>query len=132
MKEFSHPGSEDKMAVDLNRAIENTITVARNEWKYVADVVSDLDASLPHVPCLPGELNQVFLNLIVNAAHAIGENLPQQAGGKGVITVRFITATASAPASANNQILHTWIAGRAGQNRHDKKMIEEVVPQRVG
>ena len=79
MKEFSHPGSEDKMAVDLNRAIENTITVARNEWKYVADVVSDLDASLPHVPCLPGELNQVFLNLIVNAAHAIGENLPQQA-----------------------------------------------------
>ena len=88
MKEFSHPGSEEKSAVDLNRAIENTITVARNEWKYVANVVSDLDASLPHVPCLPGELNQVFLNLIVNAAHAINDNLAGQPGGKGVITIR--------------------------------------------
>jgi two-component system, NtrC family, sensor kinase len=88
MKEFSHPGSEEKTAVDLNRAIENTITVARNEWKYVAEVVSDLDASLPQVPCLPGELNQVFLNLIVNAAHAITDNLAGQPGGKGVITVR--------------------------------------------
>ncbi len=88
MKEFSHPGSEEKTAVDLNRAIENTITVARNEWKYVADVVSDLDASLPQVPCLPGELNQVFLNLIVNAAHAIHDNLSRQPSGKGVITIR--------------------------------------------
>ncbi|MBW2408773.1 MAG: PAS domain S-box protein, partial [Deltaproteobacteria bacterium] len=71
MKEFSHPGQEEKTAIDINKAIESTITVARNEWKYVAEMVTDFDASLPAVPCLPGEFNQVILNLIINAAHAI-------------------------------------------------------------
>jgi signal transduction histidine kinase len=88
MKEFSHPGSEEKAAADLNRLIENTITVARNEWKYVADLVTDFDPSLPPVPCLIGEFNQVVLNLLVNAAHAVAD----RAGGgpaphKGTITV---------------------------------------------
>src|SRR5581483_11469472 len=57
MKEFSHPGTGQKSAVNLNHAIESTITVARNEWKYVADVVMEFDPSLPPVPCLAGELN---------------------------------------------------------------------------
>jgi PAS domain S-box-containing protein len=86
MKEFSHPDSGEKCPVDLNRAIETTITVARNEWKYVADVVTELDPELPPVPCHGGEFNQVILNLIVNAAHAIRENLPE--GSKGQITIR--------------------------------------------
>jgi PAS domain S-box-containing protein len=73
MKEFSHPGTPGKTAVDINRAIESTITVARNEWKYVAEVVADLDPTLPPVPCLPSEFNQVVLNLLVNAAHAVGD-----------------------------------------------------------
>jgi signal transduction histidine kinase len=71
MREFSHPGSADKAAVDVNRAIESTITVARNEWKYVAEVSTDLDPELPRVPCYGGPLNQAILNMIVNAAHAI-------------------------------------------------------------
>ena len=73
MKEFSHPGGEEKTAIDINRAIESTVTVSRNEWKYVAELQLDLDPGLPQVPCLPGEFNQVILNMIVNAAHAIGE-----------------------------------------------------------
>src|SRR6185369_6060379 len=73
MKEFSHPGTGQKTAVDLNRAIESTITVARNEWKYVAEMVTEFDTTLPPVPCLPGEINQVILNLIINATHAIGD-----------------------------------------------------------
>jgi len=73
MKEFSHPGTREKIPLDLNRAIESTITVARNEWKYVAEMESDFDSSLPPVSCLPGEFNQVILNLIVNAAHAIAD-----------------------------------------------------------
>ena len=73
MKEFSHPGGEEKTAIDINRAIESTVTVSRNEWKYVAELQLDLDPNLPQVPCLPGEFNQVILNMIVNAAHAIGE-----------------------------------------------------------
>jgi hypothetical protein len=61
MKDFFHPGTEDKVAVDLNRALEGTITVSRNEWKYVAEIITDLDPALPLVHCLPQELNQVFL-----------------------------------------------------------------------
>lgn len=87
MKEFSHPGSKEKTPIDLNHAIENTITVARNEWKYIADLETEFDKSLPHVKCLPGEFNQVILNLIVNAAHAIADALPKGSSGKGKIRV---------------------------------------------
>jgi PAS domain S-box-containing protein len=87
MKEFSHPGNEEKQAIDLNRAIESTITVSRNEWKYVADVVTRFDSNLPRVTCLPGDINQVLLNLIVNAAHAIGDKLHGTPGEKGEIGI---------------------------------------------
>ncbi|MEO7270987.1 MAG: PAS domain-containing protein [Vicinamibacterales bacterium] len=86
MKEFSHP-SDAKIAVDLNRAIETTMIVAQNELKYVADTRTDLDPQLPLVPCLPGEFNQVILNLLINAAHAIGDVVGERPGSKGVITV---------------------------------------------
>jgi len=87
MKEFSRLAGEDKVAVDINEAINNTIVVARNEWKYVADLVTDLDPDLPKVPCLVGEFNQVMLNLLVNAAHAIGDVVGDGSRGKGTITV---------------------------------------------
>jgi PAS domain S-box-containing protein len=87
MKEFSHPGTEEKVEIDLNHAIETTITVARNEWKYVAEMVTDFDPALPLVRGLPGELNQVILNLIVNAAHAITDVVSGGTNGKGTITV---------------------------------------------
>lgn len=80
MKEFAHPGDEELGPVDVNHAIENTLAVSRGEWKNVADVKLDLDPNLPHVPCFPGAFNQVLLNLVVNASHAIGD---QQAGGAG-------------------------------------------------
>ena len=86
MKEFSHPGTKQKTPTDLNRSIENALTVSRNEWKYVADLTLALDPDLPSVPCLPAEFNQVILNVVVNASHAIAS-----AGGsedsKGTITV---------------------------------------------
>jgi PAS domain S-box-containing protein len=87
MKEFSHPGNGRKVAIDLRQAIENTITIARNEWKYVADVVTEFDGSIPLLTCLPGELNQALLNILVNAAHAIGEATANGAKGKGKIIV---------------------------------------------
>ncbi len=73
MKDFSHPGGAAKERVDLNRAIESTLTVSRNAWKYVAELETDFDPDLPLVACFPGEFNQVILNLVVNAAHAIEE-----------------------------------------------------------
>lgn len=87
MKEFSHPGSEGKCAIDINRAIETTIAVARNEWKYVADVHTSFAENLPPVVCLAGEFNQVILNLLINAAHAIGDAVKGSAGSKGTITI---------------------------------------------
>lgn len=87
MKEFSHPGSTEKTPTDLNKAIETTLTVARNEWKYVAEAVTQFDPDLPAVPCLPGEVNQVLLNLIVNAAHAIGDAVKDTPETKGKITI---------------------------------------------
>jgi PAS domain S-box-containing protein len=88
MKEFSHPDGGEKQAIDLNRAIESTLTISRNEWKYVAEATTDFDPDLPPVTCLPGDLNQVLLNLIVNAAHAIEAKLGENADQKGMVTVR--------------------------------------------
>jgi len=90
MKEFSHPGSTEKKEIDVNRAIESTITVARNEWKYVADLIMDLDPALPPVYCLPGEFNQVILNMIINACHAITEAMQDKSGEKGTITAKTL------------------------------------------
>ncbi|MGH7869681.1 MAG: sensor histidine kinase, partial [Candidatus Dormibacteraceae bacterium] len=88
MKEFSHPGGKEMSPADLNKAIETTVTVARNEWKYVADLKLDLDPELPLVPCFLGEFNQAILNLVINAAHAISDVVKKHPGTKGVIGVQ--------------------------------------------
>jgi PAS domain S-box-containing protein len=88
MKDFSHPGGKEKTPANLNKAIESTATVARNEWKYAADLKLDLEPDLPLVPCFLGEFNQCVLNLIVNAAHAIGDVVKKNPGTKGLITVQ--------------------------------------------
>ena len=87
MKEFSHPGTKEKTPLDLNHAIESTATVARNEWKYVANLETEFDQSLPLISCRPGEFNQVILNLIVNAAHAIAD-VVGEGSKKGKIKVQ--------------------------------------------
>jgi signal transduction histidine kinase len=89
MREFSHPAVE-KTLTDINRAIESTIIVASSEWKYVADMKTDLDDDLPQVSVMPGSFSQVILNMIVNAAHAVGavvESGMQGGGKKGTIAV---------------------------------------------
>lgn len=87
MKEFSHPGGKDFEAMDLNGAVRNTITVASNEWKYVADIETELADTLPPVMCFQQEINQVILNLIVNAAHAIESSREENSEEKGVIRI---------------------------------------------
>jgi signal transduction histidine kinase len=89
MKEFGHPGTNSKEMTDLNRAIDNIVTVSRSEWKFTANLELDLDQTLPPVPCFPGELNQVVLNLVVNAAHAIEEaKASHEPGWMGHILIR--------------------------------------------
>jgi PAS domain S-box-containing protein len=86
MKEFAHPDAIEQYAVDLLHALETTLLVASNEYKYVAKVRTEF-GELPHVVCNVGELNQVFLNLIVNAAHAIKDSGKDSDSGEIVIRV---------------------------------------------
>jgi signal transduction histidine kinase len=86
MRDFAHPDVKEKNPADLNRALESTLAVCRNEYKYVADVEVEW-SDLPEVECHLGEINQVFLNLIVNAAHAIGDAVGDT-GRKGTISIR--------------------------------------------
>jgi two-component system, NtrC family, sensor kinase len=88
MKDFSHPGTDEKTEVDINKILESTITVCRNEWKYVAEVETDFALDLPLTPCFTGEISQVFLNIIVNGAHAIGDFAEGASKGKGKISIK--------------------------------------------
>ncbi len=92
MKEFSHPGTEAMTPVDLLRALESTVTVTRHVWKRVAEVAVRVAPGVPHPPGLVGELNQVFLNLIVNAAQAIAERPEVKAGRRGTIDISVALA----------------------------------------
>ena len=87
MKDFSHPSGGEKAPVDLNEAIASTVTVATHEWKYVADVETSFDPDLPLVLCLRDEINQVVLNLIVNAAHALDQVVVGGLKGHGKIRI---------------------------------------------
>lgn len=87
MKEFAHPQTE-QVPADLNRALATTLVVARNEYKYVAQVETQF-AEMPLVVCNLSDLNQVFLNLIVNAAHAIED---AQSSSAEMGTIRICTA----------------------------------------
>lgn len=95
MKEFSHPGARGMVPVDLNHNLKSTATVARNEWKYVAEMEFDLAPDLPQVTCLPNDVNQVFLNMIVNAAHAIDDARKKQ-GTSELGRIRISTRQAGA------------------------------------
>lgn len=86
MKEFSHPDQKEKGPVDLNRAIQSTLIVARGEYKYLATVALEL-GELPAVSCYGSQINQVVLNLVVNAAHAIADRV-KGTDAKGVITLK--------------------------------------------
>ena len=87
MKIFAHPGGDEKEPIDINSEIEKTIVITRNEWKYVAELVTDFDTALPSVPCHRAEFNQVILNLIVNAAHAIADASDDPSSERGTIKI---------------------------------------------
>ena len=89
MKEFSNPGGKEVEA-DINQAIKNTITISRNEWKYMSTLTCDLDESLPRVFCNPGEINQVLLNMVINAANAIEGVVGKKPESKGQIHIQTL------------------------------------------
>jgi signal transduction histidine kinase len=86
MKEFAHPDQAQKTLADLNKAIRSTLVIAHNEYKYVAELATQFD-DLPAIPCFLGEINQVVLNLLVNASHAISD-VVKGTGDLGKLHVR--------------------------------------------
>ncbi|PKK81981.1 MAG: hypothetical protein CVT49_16080 [candidate division Zixibacteria bacterium HGW-Zixibacteria-1] len=87
MKNFAHSDQGEKTIASINDMLESTLTVARNELKYVADVITEFDESIPEIECCRDELNQVFLNLFINAAHAIADVIKGGSAEKGTIKV---------------------------------------------
>jgi len=87
MRDFAHPGVEEKTNIDINNAIDSTLTVTRNKWKFIAEMETNFASDLPLVGCYPAELNQAILNIIVNAADAIEEVVGDKPEEKGRITI---------------------------------------------
>jgi signal transduction histidine kinase len=85
MKEFAHPDQAAKTFANLNQAIQSTLVVANNEYKYLATIDTQL-GELPLVPCYLGEINQVVLNLIINASHAMAD-AAKDTGKLGILTI---------------------------------------------
>lgn len=87
MKSFAYPEHEKKVLTDINKAVRDTITISKNEWKYIAAVETRLDESLCEILGFPAEINQALLNLIVNASHAIREAIDRGMIEKGKISI---------------------------------------------
>ncbi len=116
MKEFAHPGSRQMAPADINKIVTNTLAVSRNEWKYVAETELELDPDLPEVLCLGGEISQVLMNLIVNAAHAI-EHAGKEEKGKitlssslqdGLVEVRVSDNGTGIPESVRESVFNPF------------------------
>jgi len=103
MRDFSHAGGRTRALADLNRAVENTLTVTRNLWKEVAEIETDLDPDLPQVACDVSEIHQVLLNLVTNAAHAVADANRERGETAGRIRV----ATAQADRAVEIRVADT-------------------------
>jgi two-component system, NtrC family, sensor kinase len=88
MKDFSHPGSKNRQSMDINKAVNDALLVAKNEWKYNADVETELAPDLPHALCLTNEMNQAILNILVNAAHAVTDAVTKGFRKRGLIKIK--------------------------------------------
>ncbi len=87
MRNLSHSGKDENVSLIVDEAIRNTITLTRNEWKHVAEMKTGFSPALPDVSCHRGEFNQVILNMIINAAHAIADDLEKSGKEKGIIEI---------------------------------------------
>lgn len=87
MKSFSHSSQGEMSIVDITEAINSTITVSRSEWRYIAELTTNYSENLPKIKCLRDEFNQVILNIIVNAAHAIEAKNSEKNGELGSIKI---------------------------------------------
>lgn len=88
MRDFSHAGPKEKVAADLHKLINNSFTISRNAWKYIAEINKDFDETIPPIVCLASDLGQVFVNIIINAAHALEEKFHDSDTIQGRIDIK--------------------------------------------
>ncbi len=86
VKKFAHPSTGEARSINVNKEIDNTIAISKSEWKYHAEVVTKFDENLPRLLCIPSDFNQLILNVVVNAAHALHEKF-YETDSKGLITI---------------------------------------------
>ncbi len=87
LRDFAHPGSGEKKMININNAILGTITITKNEWKHLADIKLKLGKDLPQINVIANQVNQVLLNMIVNACHTIQDAISQGRYKKGIIHI---------------------------------------------
>lgn len=111
MKEFVRSDQDDKVTTNIHKCIEDTVTVAKNEWKYVSNLTLDLASDMPLVICNPNEIKQVVLNLIVNSVQAISDKIGDRFENKGEIRIQT--------AALDDRILIKVIDNGAGIQQSD-------------
>lgn len=87
MKRFAHVRGEEKSLIDVAKAVDNVVLISRNEWKYSSEIMLDIDPAANELYCVPGEFNQVLLNLVTNASHAVADKFKDRVD-KGLITIK--------------------------------------------
>ncbi len=88
MRSLSRPDNESTVLFDINKAIQDTVNISRNEWKYNSELQLNLDNDLFEIEGYPAEINQVLLNIIINSAHAIEEAIDNGIIGRGNINIK--------------------------------------------
>jgi two-component system, NtrC family, sensor kinase len=102
IKLFSRADHPETAPESLEKLVANTLMVSRNQWKYVAEVITDVQPDMPQVHCHAGEISQVVLNLVINAVHAIEDKMgPAGAGGRIVVTLRAVGDKATVTVADN-------------------------------
>lgn len=145
LREFAHPGSRERSDIDVNQALTNALTVTRNEWKKVADLVTEFSSSLRHISGFAAELNLVFLSLIMNAVHAVGAQVGKSQSFRGMIRIttrefeegveiRISDNGPGIPSTVRHKIFDEFSAIRAPGSGVDSglKVVHDVVAQLHG
>ncbi len=88
MRDFSHSGPRERVAADLHKLINNSITISKNAWKYIATIETDYDESIQPITCLASDLGQVVVNMIVNSSHALENKFKDSGTVEGKILVK--------------------------------------------
>jgi two-component system, NtrC family, sensor kinase len=90
MRDFTHTGPKDKVSADVHRIIQNSITLSKNTWKYIAEIETEFDDTIPNIICQPNDLNQVIINMIVNSSHAMEDKFAGSETLQGKIKIKTV------------------------------------------